>query len=65
MSIQSFQLDPDIVGVVKAGVKLSELQNPDGAVEFNKQQATQLAVENRTSDPGTPATGQIWLRTDL
>jgi len=24
-----------------------------------------LIIETRTSDPGTPATGQIWLRTDL
>lgn len=24
-----------------------------------------LVVENRTSDPGTPATGQLWFRTDL
>lgn len=26
---------------------------------------TTLIVENRTSDPGTPETGRIWLRTDL
>ena len=24
-----------------------------------------LAIENRTSDPSSPITGQIWLRTDL
>ncbi len=24
-----------------------------------------LVIENRTSDPSTPATGRIWLRTDL
>ncbi len=24
-----------------------------------------LVLENRTSDPGSPATGQLWLRTDL
>jgi hypothetical protein len=24
-----------------------------------------FVIENRTSDPGSPATGQIWLRTDL
>ena len=38
---------------------------PTGAVDFNKQQATALVIENRTTDPGTPANGQIWLRTDL
>lgn len=26
---------------------------------------TGLVIENRTSDPGAPSTGQIWLRTDL
>lgn len=55
----------DVITVVKATVKLNELQNPDGSVEFIKQQALQLVVENRTDDPGTPADGQIWLRTDL
>ena len=57
--------DADIVTIVQAGVKLNELQNPDGSVEFATQQALQLAVENRTADPGTPVDGQIWLRTDL
>ncbi|GAG19170.1 unnamed protein product [marine sediment metagenome] len=65
MAIQSFQLDSDIVGAVKAGVKLNELQNPDSSVEFSSQQALQLAVENRTGDPASPVDGQIWLRTDL
>jgi hypothetical protein len=26
---------------------------------------TTLIVENRTSDPGSPAVGQLWIRTDL
>jgi hypothetical protein len=26
---------------------------------------TNFVIENRTSDPGSPVTGQIWLRTDL
>lgn len=65
MAIQEMELDSDIIGVVKAGVKLNELQNPDGSVEFATQQALQLAVENRTDDPASPVDGQIWLRTDL
>ena len=65
MAVEKDYLDPDVVGTVKAGVKLNELQNPDGSVEFSEQQALQLAVENRTDDPSTPADGQIWLRTDL
>ena len=38
---------------------------PTSAVDFNKQQATALVIENRITDPVTPASGQIWLRTDL
>uniref|UniRef100_A0A6M3LX46 Uncharacterized protein n=1 Tax=viral metagenome TaxID=1070528 RepID=A0A6M3LX46_9ZZZZ len=45
--------------------KLNACTAPDGAVNFNQQQATSLVIENRTSDPGSPVNGQIWLRTDL
>lgn len=45
--------------------RLNQSDVPDGAVEFSKQQALQFVIENRTSDPGTPVDGQIWLRTDL
>lgn len=38
---------------------------PVASVNFAQQQATQFRIENRTSDPGSPAVGQIWLRTDL
>lgn len=55
----------DIIATVKANVKLNELQNPNGSVEFNQKQSLQIVVENKTSDPPTPVTGQIWLRTDL
>jgi len=65
MPFQEMQLDPDIIEVIKSTVKLNEFQNPDGSVEFNKQQVLQLAGENRTSEPDTPNDGQIWLRTDL
>lgn len=57
--------DADIVAIVQAGVKLNELQNPDGSIEFSQQEALQVAIEKRTDDPGTPVDGQIWLRTDL
>ena len=46
-------------------ILLNEFGNPTGSVEFNQQQALQFRLENRTSDPGSPADGQIWLRTDL
>lgn len=29
------------------------------------QTYSSLIIENRTSDPGAPASGQLWLRTDL
>lgn len=45
--------------------RLNELRDPNGSVEFAQQQALQFRVENRTSDPGSPAVGEIWLRTDL
>ena len=44
---------------------LDTVPQPVASVQFNQQQALQFRVENRTSDPGSPATGQIWLRTDL
>lgn len=47
------------------GYTLNLFAAPVAAVNFNQQQAQGLALENRTSDPGSPVTGQIWLRTDL
>lgn len=44
---------------------LDEIAAPVASVSFNDQQATSFRVENRTSDPVSPTTGQIWLRTDL
>lgn len=46
-------------------IKLNEFADPTGSVNFNGQQALAFRIENRTSDPGSPADGQIWLRTDL
>ena len=45
--------------------RLNSHSAPNGAVDFSQQQAISFRVENRTSDPASPATGQIWLRTDL
>ncbi len=44
---------------------LHELGEPTASVEFAQQQALQFVIENRTSDPVSPVTGQLWLRTDL
>ena len=45
--------------------KLNQCDVPDGNVNFNQKQAITLVIETRTSDPGSPVDGQIWLRTDL
>lgn len=34
-------------------------------VEGRGEQAKTFVIENRTSDPASPITGQLWLRTDL
>jgi hypothetical protein len=51
--------------VTVAADTLDTIPAPVAAVGFSQQQATQFRIENRTSDPGTPAVGEIWLRTDL
>jgi len=44
---------------------LDTIPDPVASVDFAQQQALRMRLENRTSDPGTPAEGEIWLRTDL
>ncbi len=46
-------------------LSLDGLAPPEGDVNFAQQQATGFRIENRTSDPISPALGEIWLRTDL
>lgn len=46
-------------------LNLATIDAPTASVNFAQQQATQLRIENRTSDPGSPLDGEIWLRTDL
>jgi len=36
-----------------------------GVIDMNQYQFYQMVIENRTSDPTSPVTGQIWIRTDL
>lgn len=68
----------DITGtaVVDLDARLTDDRNPTShalsvhsaavaSVDFAKQQAMALCIENRTDDPSTPAVGQMWLRTDL
>ena len=44
---------------------LDTFANPVASLDFSQQQTLQFVLENRTSDPGSPVSGQIWLRTDL
>ena len=44
---------------------LDTIPAPVASVDFAQHQALQFRIENRTSDPGAPAVGEIWLRTDL
>lgn len=36
-----------------------------GDIDMDQNEILQLVIENRTSDPGSPVTGQIWFRTDV
>ena len=44
---------------------LDTFANPVAAMDFAQQQTQRFVIENRTSDPGAPVAGEIWLRTDL
>jgi hypothetical protein len=54
----------DLASTVQA-YPLDVFADPVAPVEFSQEQALQFVLENRTSDPGSPVTGQIWIRTDL
>lgn len=53
------------MGAMASTTTLNNIPVPTGSVDINGQQMLSMRIENRTSDPGSPATGQIWLRTDL
>jgi hypothetical protein len=36
-----------------------------GLTNLNGSSLSSLVIEDRTNDPPSPATGRIWLRTDL
>jgi hypothetical protein len=48
-----------------ATTTLDAIPAPVASVDFAQEQALQFVIENRTSDPGAPVAGQIWLRQDL
>lgn len=55
-----------IMTVVASEVEIAATNlNLSAVVNFQQNLTTGFRIENRTSDPGAPAAGQIWLRTDL
>lgn len=62
--------DADIIFRVKDNDEVLRL-NANGTIEFDGDldmkgnQSKNFVIENRTSDPSSPAVGQIWIRTDL
>lgn len=54
----------DLASAVHA-YTLDTFANPVAAMDFAQQQSQRFVIENRTSDPGAPVAGEIWLRTDL
>lgn len=63
-TVSGYGMTSDLAATVQA-YALNVFADPVAAVEFAQQQALQFVVENRTSDPGSPVPGQLWLRTDL
>jgi len=70
----AYQLLPQVAGLqsrvsaLESGgttPTLDAVPAPVASVDFVQQQALQFVIENRTSDPGSPVPGQLWLRTDL
>lgn len=53
------------LGAAALADTLDEVAAPVASVDINGQQMLNMRIENRTSDPGSPVAGQIWLRTDL
>jgi hypothetical protein len=53
------------LGAMPATTTLDAIPTAVASVEFDQQQALQFVIENRTSDPGSPVPGQLWLRVDL
>ena len=53
------------LGAAALAATLDAVPAPVASVGFAQQQATQFRIENRTSDPVSPAVGEVWLRTDL
>lgn len=64
-STRRVDTDDPLDGGGELSADLTLIWNPQSDIAFNQQEAVEFVIENRTSDPGSPVSGQIWLRTDL
>ncbi len=63
-SIEHFRIASD--GNIGIGISTpNEKLDINGNLDMNGNQIKNMVIENRTSDPSSPAVGQIWIRTDL
>lgn len=72
MTIATFDLEDieavdainDVDSTNKANGRILVYVSASGNLEY-QDKGLSFVIENRTSDPGSPVIGQIWLRTDL
>jgi len=57
-------IDTEVTAVIEA-TPLNDLANPDGAVAFAGQQATDFVLETSEEPPATAVVGKIYIDTDL
>lgn len=50
-------------GDLKVGTQTIRISR--NRLDMDEKPIVNFVIENRTSDPGSPATGRMWLRTDL
>lgn len=59
----NFELTREDSNIGAFDIKMPLIVN--GISDFKENEAQNFVIENRTSDPSTPATGRMWIRTDL
>lgn len=55
---------PPITETDPLSIHLNGDNSPTANINFNQKQITNLVIELRSSNPGSPVEGQIWYRTD-
>jgi len=62
--IESIDDINDVDPASKSDGRVLVYRSGSGNLEY-EDRGLGLVIENRTSDPGAPVNGQIWLRTDI